>query len=262
MILAGEGCGEAWLPHLDLMLTLAVSKERYAGLNQWETIPFFQAVYHEYSITYGNYSSLLVPPYDELWPVEYAPKNPLEMLDKKFNKQFLMEQARSFVWGMQPTIANYQAKLATQRKVEIDFLLDLARTRNNALKYLLYGKFLKSPDFETPAEEIDISRLSIYAGKTGNSVTTFRGTFPLVYSGTWQSDDMDLGIALASISDKPVSVKLDFNADEYDLPASGKIFIIDDKGRKELGSYTEKEISVELTLAPGDLCVVEITSGK
>ena len=50
-------------------------------MNQWETIPFFQAVYHEYSITYGNYSSLLVPPYDELWPAEYAPKA-LEMLDK------------------------------------------------------------------------------------------------------------------------------------------------------------------------------------
>lgn len=262
MILAGEGCGEAWLPHLDLMLTLAVSKERYAGVNQWETIPFFQAVYHEYSITYGNYSSLLVPPYDELWPAEYAPKKPLEMLDKKFNKQFLMEQARSFVWGMQPTIANYQAKLASQRKEEIDFLLDLARTRNNALKYLLFGKFMKNPDFETPYEEMDISRLSIYAGKTGNSVTTFRGTFPLVYSGTWQADDMDLGIALASISDKQVPVKLGFNADEYDLPASGKIFIIDDKGRKELGSYTKNEINVDLTLAPGDLCVVEVTSDK
>ena len=262
MILAGEGCGEAWLPNLDLMLTLAVSKERYAGLNAWETIPLFQAVYHQYSITYGNYSSLLVPPYDELWPKEYAPKKPLEMLDKKFNKQFLMEQARSFVWGMQPTIANYQAFLASQRKEEIDFLLDLSRTRNNALKYLLYGKFMKSPDVGSPSEEIDMSRLSIYAGKTGNSVTAFRGTYPLIYSGTWQADDMDLGIALASISDKPLELKLDFNADEYNLPASGRIFIIDDKGKRELTPYSNKEIKIDLTLSPRDLCVMEVTSDK
>ena len=73
---------------------------------------------------------------------------------------------------------------------------------------------------------------------------------------------MDLGIAIASISDKPVPIELDFNGDEYDLPASGKIFIIDDKGRKELGSYTKNEINVDLTLAPGDLCVVEVTSDK
>lgn len=260
MILAGEGCGEAWLPHLDLMLTLAVSKERYAGLNQWETIPFFQAVYHQYAITYGNYSSLLVPPYDELWPEEYAPKNPLEMLDKDFNKQFLMEQARSFVWGMQPTIANYQSFLAHDRKAEIDYLLNLARVRNNALKYLLYGKFLRSPEFEIPEEEFDISRLSIYAGKTGNSVTRFKGTFPLIYSGTWLAEDNDLGIALASISDDPVIVKFAFSSDDYNLPSSGKIFIIDGKGRRELGNYSNREVRVEFTLNSKDICVLEVTS--
>ncbi len=262
IILAGEGCGEAWLPSLDLMLTLAVSKDRYAGLNQWETIPFFQAVYHQYSITYGNYSSLLVPPYDELWPQEYAPANPQEMLDRKFSRQFLMEQARSFVWGMQPTIANYQPWLARERKEEIDFLLRLSRTRNNALKYLLHGRFMRSPDIDPPVEEIDISRLSIYAGKTGNTVSAFRGTFPLVYSGTWQADDMDLGIALASISDRPVKISFDFDAREYDLPASGMIFLVDDRGRRELASYSDNEVKIAFTLEPAGICILDITSGN
>ena len=262
IILAGEGCGEAWLPSLDLMLTLAVSKERYAGLNQWETIPFFQAVYHQYSITYGNYSSLLVPPYDELWPEEYAPENPQEMLDRKFSRQFLMEQARSFVWGMQPTIANYQPWLARGRKEEIDFLLRLSRTRNNALKYLLHGRFMRSPEIDSPEEEIDISRLSIYAGKTGNTVSAFRGTFPLVYTGAWQADDMDLGIALASISDRPVTLSFDFDAREYDLPSSGMIFLVDDSGRKELASYSENKVKIALTLEPAAICILDITSGN
>lgn len=173
LVLAGEGCGEVWLPYLDAFLTLEVSKERYAGTGTWETIPFFQSVYHQFGITYGNYSSLIVPPYDELWPEEYAPKDPLKLLDKDFNKQFLMEQARSFVWGLQPTIANYQSFIASDRKEEIGYLLNLAKTRNNGLKYLLHGKFFRSPELASPEEELNLSRLSIYAGKKGNSVTTF-----------------------------------------------------------------------------------------
>ncbi len=31
VVLAGEGVGESWLPHLDLMLSLQVSRERYAA---------------------------------------------------------------------------------------------------------------------------------------------------------------------------------------------------------------------------------------
>jgi hypothetical protein len=262
LVLAGEGCGEAWLPYLDAFLTLDVSKERYAGLGPWETIPFFQAVYHQYAITFGNYSSLLVPPYDELWPKEYAPKKPLEKLDKDFNKQFLMEQARSFVWGMQPTIANYQDFLASERKDEIEYLLNLARIRNQAMKYLLHGKFLRSPDILSPEGAFDISRLSIYAGKQGESVTTFRSSFPLLYSGTWQADDMDLGIALASISDEPIKITFGFSSDYYKLPASGKIFIIDNKGKTLLTSYSEKEVKVDFTLKPKDLCILEITSNE
>ena len=47
MALAGEGSGEAWLPHLDLMLSLQVSRERYAAPGEgWEAIPLFGAVYH------------------------------------------------------------------------------------------------------------------------------------------------------------------------------------------------------------------------
>src|SRR5690606_32304653 len=103
--LAGEGVGENWLPHLDVFLALQVSKERYAGVHMWQTIPLFQSVYHEYGITFGNYSSLLTPPYDDKWPKDQAPDETETPLDPEFNRQFLMEQARSFVWGMQPMIA-------------------------------------------------------------------------------------------------------------------------------------------------------------
>ena len=211
-VLAGEGCGEVWLPYLDVFLALQVSMERYAGVGGSEPIPFFQAVYHQYGITYGNYSSLMIPPYDELWPKEFAPANPKQLLDRSFNKQFLMEQARSFVWGMQPTIANYQTILDSEREEEITYLINLARVRYQGLKYLLYGKFLRSPDIEFPKQELNISRLSIYAGRKGETVTTFQKSYPLIYSGTWKSDDNQIGIALASISDDPFGVNVSFES--------------------------------------------------
>lgn len=262
LVLAGEGCGEAWMPFLDAFLTLDVSRERYAGLGPWEPIPFFQAVYHQYAITYGNYSSLLVPPYDELWPEEFAPKNPMEMLDKGFSKQFLMEQARSFVWGMQPTIANYQDFLAKERKKEIDYLLNIARIRNFGLKYLLNGRYIKSPEVSIPDEEINISRLSIYAGKQGESVKSFRGRFPMLYTGTWEAADKNTGIALASISDAPLNLHFSIKSDELNIQGKGKINIIDKDGIRFLQTYTGGQIEIDHTMSPRGLCIIEIVPGQ
>ena len=75
-VLAGEGSAEDWIPVLDDFLTLEPSYERYSGVTNREPIPLFQAVYHEYAITYGSYSSLVYPPYDEMWPKEFRPVNP------------------------------------------------------------------------------------------------------------------------------------------------------------------------------------------
>jgi hypothetical protein len=261
-VLAGEGCGEVWLPYLDAFLTLEMSKERYAGIGGWETIPFFQAVYHQYSITYGNYSSLTEPPYDELWPKEYAPKEPLKLLDRKFSKQFLMEQARSFVWGIQPTIANYKPNLVSERKEEIQYLLDMCKIRNQGLQYLLYGKFLRAPEMTTPKEEFDISRLSIYAGKTGNTVTAFRDSYPLIYSGMWKSQDGQIGLALASISDNPLPVEFDMNTNDYELPPSGKIYRIDANKRELMCSYSDMKIHVDFALQARGVCLLEIIPDK
>ncbi|WP_142784773.1 DUF6259 domain-containing protein [Changchengzhania lutea] len=258
IFLAGEGVSEAWLPYLDAFLTLQVSMERYAGDSGWEPIPFFQAVYHQFAITYGNYSSLLIPPYDELWPKEYAPKEPLKLLDESYSKQFLMEQARSFVWGLQPTISNYQSFLSLERKEEIDYLLSLARVRYRGLKYLLHGKFLRPPVMEFPKEELHMSRLSIYAGKTGESVTTFQKEYPLIYSGAWKSDDNQIGIPIASISDHPYRVDFSMDTKDYALSASGKINIINEDGENFLTTYTDGKVKIDFILQPKQLCIVEI----
>jgi hypothetical protein len=257
-VLAGEGGGESWIPYLDAFLTLQVSKERYAGPGIWETLPLFQAVYHPYAITYGNYSSLVSPPYDDLWPEEYAPDNPLSLLDEAYNEQFLMEQARSFVWGMQPAIANYQPSLARSRKNEIGYLLRLARVRQTGLKYLHHGKFLRSPEMEIPSKEMDISRLSIYAGRGRENVTSFKAVYPLIYTGTWQADDNRIGIAVASIIHKPYPFRLNFSSLKYGLPLNGSVFLIDEEGRRLIKNYSGGTISLDYELPPMGVVIIEI----
>jgi hypothetical protein len=261
-ILAGEGSGENWMPYLDLLLTLPVSRERYAGVTNTETIPFFQAVYHEYAVTYGNYSSLVTPPYDRLWPKEYAPKGTELPLDKDFDKQFLMEQARSFVWGMQPTIANYHNFLASERKEEIDYLTEMARLRYKALKYLLYGEFCRGPEIESPEEEIKISKLSIYAGREGKSVTVFQEKVPLLYSGTWRTRDKQIGIALASIAGQDLPVEFSIQPEDYDLPSKKDIYMTIDKGRKLLDTSMGGPVHIQFSLPPRGLCLIEIVPSQ
>lgn len=255
--LSGEGSGEAWMPYLDVFLALQVSRERYAGAQDWEPIPLFQAVYHQYAISYGNYSSLLNPPYDEMWPKEHRPEATLQPLDSVFNKQFLMEQARSFVWGMQPMISNYKPSLLSERKNEIDYLLKLAKVRNNSLKYLLHGKYSRVAQFNSPEEEFDISKLSIYAGHN-EKVTSFKKKVPTVYSSFWIAEDKSLGIAIASIDDKAYPVKMAFKSTDYKLAESGTMFIIDEEGRSPLGSYSNGEVKVEYLLPERGISVIEI----
>src|SRR5207249_1347868 len=176
VLLAGEGAGEPWLRELDLMLTLQVSQERYTDPGSgWEPIPFFQAVYHPYAVTYGTYSSLVMPPYDELWPAQFAPRELLELLDTRFRRQFYLEQARSFVWGLQPTIANFRASQLADRPEETAYMMRLARIRARALDYLLYGEFLRPPELSVPSVDLDLSRVSIYAARRGGPTVSSSG---------------------------------------------------------------------------------------
>jgi hypothetical protein len=258
-IFTGEGSSENWLPHLDAFLTLEARRERYAGVDNIETIPFFQAVFHQYGITYGSYSSLVSPPYDELWPIEFAPKDAEQPLDEIFDKQFLMEQAKSFVWGVQPTIANYHTFLESEKIEEIDYLMEIVKTRYNALDYLLYGEFCRNPDLYIPRENIDISRLSIYAGRTGKTVTSFEKNVPSLYVGTWKAKNGNIAIALASISDAPITVSFVVKPEQYGILPKGNINIITSSGKKFLDRYT-RSAHIDLELEPKGICIIELTS--
>jgi hypothetical protein len=257
VLLAGEGAGEPWLPELDLMLTLQVSQERYTEPGSgWEPIPFFQAVYHAYGVTYGSYSSLVMPPYDELWPAEFAPREPLALLDRRFRRQFFLEQARSFVWGLEPTIANFRASQLTDRPEETAYMMRLARIRARAPEYLLYGTFLRPPELKVPLVAVDLSRLSIYAARRGG-LRVSSARFPAAIAGAWRAPDGRVAIAVASIVDEPMSVSFDFEPRAYGLAGAGNIDRIEETGRRPFGRYSSGVVPIELELPAGGAAVVE-----
>lgn len=258
--LAGEGCGEPWLEHLDLMLALQVSRERYSQLNDpWEVIPFFQAVYHPCAITFGSYGSLVMPPYDELWPAKFAPQEPLALLDRKYSYQFCLEQARAFVWGQQPTLANFVPRLLEERAAEMQYVMRLARVRSQTLKYLLHGEFLRPPAFDAPRRTSDFSRLSIYAGR-GSRLTSYKKEHPLVLTGAWQATDGDVGIAITSIASEPILLSVAIDAKLYELPQPCVVYRIDESGRTRLGVLGTEHPLEKLTLPPHAAWVLELTA--
>jgi len=257
LLLAGEGAGEAWLPALDLMLTLQVSQERYSDpANGWDPIPMFQAAYHAYGVTYGSYSSLTMPPYDDLWPDSTAPAEPLKLLDTAFRRQFHLEQARSFVWGIQPTIANFLPSHFADRPEETAYMMRLARIRAAALPWLLRGTFLRPPALDAPEVDVTLSRVSIYAAqRSGPRVS--EGRYPAAIAGAWRAADGSVAVALASILDEPSSVGFSFDAAAYGLEVGGSIYRIDEDGRTELGAFGPGVTPIRVALPAGGAAVLE-----
>lgn len=255
--LAAEEVGKNWLPYNDMFLALQVSRERYAGVSNWRTIPLFQSAYHEYAITFGNYSSLLSPPYDEMWPPEKTPADAETPLPTEFNQQFLMEQARSYVWRMQPMIASYQPELDTLRKTEMTYVRRLATVRRSGLKYFLHGEYLPSLALEVPQENIIISKLSIYAGQN-EQVTRFEDQYPTVYHSAWLASDQSDALAFASIQEKAYPVRYTLQAQDYRLAENGRLFLVSETGRENLGAYHSGLIKLDFDLPARGVVYLEL----
>lgn len=259
MALGGEGGGETWLPELDAFLTLQVSMERYADpASGWEPIPFFQAVYHPYGITYGSYSSLTRPPYDDLWPAKFAPADSMALLDTTYRRQFYLEQARAFVWGMQPTIANFRASQLTDRPRETGYAIRLARLRQRVPEFLLRGTFLRAPATDAPMLDVLGSRVSIYAAQRGGvSVSHIRA--PGAVTGAWRAANGHVAIAVASIVDDSLPLTLTIDPIAYGARPGATVYRMDESGaRTAIGTIARAATPIRLVLAPLGATIVEI----
>jgi hypothetical protein len=255
---AGEGGGESWMPDLDAFLTLQVSQERYADpASGWEPLPMFQAAYHPYALTYGTYGSLTLPPYDELWPADKRPPTALAPLDAKYVRQFHLEQARMFVWGMQPTIANFLPDQLTTRREEIDYLERLAKLRYGLRDFFVRGTFLRAPTLDVPSSDLLLSRISIYAARLGGPTEAHR-TSPDVLASAWRAPDGRVAIALASIGKEPINAKIRLPAGAYGLTARARVTRHDDVGARSMGALGDPARWIEVPIGSLQGVVLEI----
>ncbi len=250
--LGGEYCGEPWIGSLDATLALSVSAERGFLDANWEPIPFFQAVYHGGTIVFGNYAGLVHPPYDEKWPAEKKGAEALRLLDRKFSQQFLLDQARTFVWGMQPMISNFLPAQIEERPEEIDFVTRLARTRMQALEYLLHGTWLRPPALDVPLREIAVAQVGVY-----QPLRSAKRTFPVALAGAWRARDGGVAIALASIHDEGFVVRVPIDATGWGLHDGCAVYRIDDRGRHRLGVLDTRQTAWEVALPRRGLCLLE-----
>jgi len=261
-VLAGEGSGETWMPYLDLFLTLEASRERYAGIQSIKTIPLFQAVYHDRAICFGSYASLVYPPYDDKWPDEFRPANRETELPEEFNSQFRMEQARSFVWGTQPMIANYHSFLRETRPRELEYLKRIVLTRMNAFAYLGEGICAGSPPVPSEEAVIPVSRTNIYAGRYGSAVTRGEITSPVLFSEGWKSASGGYAIAVTNISDCSQPLKFSVNPADYGISGRYDVFLIDSQGRSAIGESRKGILDIDTDIAGLDAIVIEITQKR
>ena len=237
-ILTGEGSGEDWMGHLDGFLTLQASQERSSGLPSSSVIPLFNAVYHEYAICFGNLGGFTYPPYDEFWPKEYRAPNTETLLPAKYNTQLRMEQARTFVWGTQPMIANYHAFARKARPVEMRFIAELVAKRKQHKDYFQYGRMMRAPRLaDDHTEEIDIAQMSIYGYKTtGTNLFAHRKAVPMLYSCAWRNSDGNILLAFVNISEEEKETSFTINPLEMGLAGEGTLLI----DGKETDEWPEK----------------------
>jgi hypothetical protein len=179
------------------------------------------------------------------------------LLDRKYSRQFCLEQARAFAWGQQPTIANFLPAQLEDRAGELDFVLRLARLRRRAAKYLLHGTFLRPPQLRGPTATLDILRLSIYTGRQGG-LTSFQKESPLALAGAWRAPDKKIAIAVATIADEPIHVTLDLPDGSYGLPWDSTVYQMDEIGRRRIGTLRETGSSIELELPTRAALILEL----
>ena len=250
--LGGEYGGEPWIGQFDLTLGLCISADRMGSSPSWDPIPFFQAVYHPSAVVFGNMAGLAHPPYDEKWPPEAAPPGCLTLLDRKFAQQFYLEHARTFVWGMQPMLANFLPSQLKECPEEMDYVTRLVHTRMRSLKYLLHGTWLRPPVLDVPRQEIDVATVGTYT-----PLKSSRRTYPVALAGAWRAPDGDVAIALASISDERLSLKLPVDMQAYGLPDRCPVYRIDERGRHRMGRVDRDNSLLRVELPARGLCVLE-----
>ncbi len=118
-----------------------------------------------------------------------------------FQGDWITVAARYRAWALQqPCLANFLPEHLVECRTDLAYLRQLVQLRQAALPYLLHGTFLRPPRMNITEMEIDVSRLSIYAGQQG-AVQEYRKRVPQYLAGAWRAEGGSIAVAVANIAD-------------------------------------------------------------
>ena len=203
-----------------------------------------------------------MPPYDDLWPAEYrARRSRWLLLDRKYSRQFYLEQARAFVWGQQPTMANFLPAHLTERPEEMDYVDAAGPSAQPRRNICCTACFCARPAARARVDlrlvpPVDLRR----AGE--DRLTAFQKHHPLALAGAWRAPDGDVGIALASIADEPLDLSLPIDRDYYGLPKQLRVHRIDESGRRPLAAAGGRNGRLQLELPPLGPWILEFSDAS
>jgi len=189
-ILTTESCCEAYIDCFDLLLTLEVSKDgghafqKVCGAN-WEPVPLFHAVYHDFAAMYGSAMAV----------------------DPGLADYFFLQCARLLNWGVRPTVdVCYEEHLADKRNARmLACLKKVVNVFSRYPEYFLCGQWL-------PPAKLDVPTMTVHC-KSG-----FTREVPAVLTSCWRAGDGSVACVLFNVSDREVGVDVDLRGPEYRLP--------------------------------------------
>jgi hypothetical protein len=153
-----------------------------------------------------------------------------------------------FVWGMQPTIANFLPEQLTARRAEIDYLARLARLRYDFRHWFQDGTMLRTPPVRVDSATVLMSRVSIYAARRGGATEAVVRE-PLVLAGAWRAKDGRVLFALASIAEREHAVEVTVDPRAYGLRTGASLVAYGDGNRSEVvGRVGDDVTALRLTV--------------
>ena len=185
--LAADSCQESGLSAFDSVYAAEPRWESRGGEaahqeDQWEPIPLFQAVYHEYAP--------LIGPASFLGNREGRPGG--VHLD-----QFCYELARSFVWGNQLMLADFDESqlVEEENRRKLSFLAAALRAQSwGGGDFFWMGEFLGTLELESELVEIQFS--VDLPGESAGGRRTARRSLPRVLGSAWRGHQ---GAVMAAI---------------------------------------------------------------
>ena len=213
---------EEFMDLFDNIITLIPAFERLGGgLDGAEPVPAWAAVYHGLINVFGGYNTFdHIPPFDPKWPDRDRWKNEQDWVSM-FPDQFAFELARNVLWGLQPTVHNFQLRHTRGEHFRRDyrFLIDTAKFYYANRDFLYDGELLHPGTMECAIQDIDFMQRFIYT-KDGEYRTS-RLPRPTVSHSVWRAPDGRQAAILANWSLKPQRYRLvspDLGVLEGELP--------------------------------------------